>query len=142
MVKPEPTREMLEFFKNFSAMESKTELFVSIGLYVMLTLTATALLDKYIDVLFDRVEGLLPMIDPMNKGWLFLQVTIQLFLSIIISFVIRQVTGSLVYEVGRRKNPGFGMFDKHKAGAIIFAFVLFFAQSNLKEKLKAIVPKF
>lgn len=141
MVNIAPTKEMQTFFKAFTGMESKTELFTSIALYVMLTLVATALLDKYIDLLFDQIETWFPFIDPMNKGWLFVQVTSQLFLSILISFVIKNITSTLVFHIGK-KNLGFGMFDKTKAGTIIFAFVLFFAQSNLKEKLKAIVPKF
>jgi len=137
-----PLKELEAFFKKITRMESKTELITSIGLYVMLTLVSTSLLDKYSDIVFEHVENIFPFINPSNKIWIFIQVTLQLFLSIVISYVIRKITNNLVLPVGKHMNPGFGMFDKSKAGTIIFAFILFFAQANLKEKLKALVPEF
>jgi hypothetical protein len=83
---------------------------------------------------------MLPFINPTSKIWIFVQVTVQLMVSVFAFFLIRSIINSIVYRIGK-PGPGFGMFDKNKVATVIFAFVLFFAQSNLKEKMKALIPK-
>ena len=97
--------------------------------------------DKYLDKIFDKLEQFFPSINPLNKAWLYMQVVIQLFIIILMFFVIKSIVNNLVYKIGTT-GPGFGMFDRNKVGTVIFAFVLFFGQSNLKEKMKMLVPKF
>lgn len=132
-------REFADFLKKFSTLEAKAELFVAIGLYVMLTMVVMKSIDKYGDRFFDMIERLFPFIDPMSKVWVFMQIITQFFFTIIAFYFIRTLVNSVVYRIGRH-GPGFGMFGKNKAGSVIFAFVLFFTQSNLKEKMKLLVP--
>jgi hypothetical protein len=138
---PRPEQKIGTFMKKFGSLEAKTELLMSIALYVMLSLVVMTLVDKYVDVVFDNVEQWLPFINPMGKTWIFAQVTIQFFVSIVAFFLIRNVVNSLVYTIGKQ-GPGFGMFGDFKVGTVIFAFVMFFSQANLKEKMKLLVPKF
>jgi len=134
-----PKMAITTFFDKFRSLESKQELFTAIALYVMLALFITASIDKYIDKIFDKVEQLFPAINPLNKVWIYTQVVIQLFLVVLTFFIIKSIIDNLVYTIGKR-GPGFGMFDRNKVGTVIFAFVLFFGQSNLKEKMKLLVP--
>lgn len=138
----QPLNDVGKFLKRLQkGTEPKIELVLGIALYVMFTFVITKTLDVWLDRFFDEIEKASNnLINPENKLWVFIQVTIQLAASVVLSYMIIKLVHHFLINVNRVAPIGFGIFDRTSAGKIIFASIMFFTQDNLKAKLKTLIP--
>ena len=134
-------RNISTFLKKLSDKENLAELFISVGLFLLLTFLLSVHMDKSLDSAFTSIERLLPFINPTSKWWLFLQATIQLVGTVILSYVVKTFVGALTLANVSKDHLVFAFLDKTKASVIIFAFLSFFTQEKLKATLKQLIPK-